>query len=66
MFGNGLIGVDVEGNELKLKDWFEPKDWFWMLKRDLDMQVTPPIFDYKGKELMAAASKACCAVMTSR
>ena len=59
MYGNGLIGVDVEGHQLKLKDWFEPRDWFWMQKRDLDMQVTPPIFNYKGKELMAIASKAC-------
>jgi len=59
MYGNGLIGVQVEGRELKLKDWFEPRDWFWMQKRDLDMQVTPPIFDYKGKELMAIGSKAC-------
>ncbi|HEY1214575.1 MAG TPA: PQQ-binding-like beta-propeller repeat protein, partial [Bryobacteraceae bacterium] len=59
MFGNGLIGVDVEGHQLKLKDWFEPKDWFWMQKRDLDMQVTPPIFRYKDKELLAAGSKAC-------
>jgi outer membrane protein assembly factor BamB len=59
MYGNGLIGVDVEGHQLKLKDWFEPKDWFWMQKRDLDMQVTPPIFRYKGKELLAAGSKAC-------
>ena len=59
MFGNGLIGVHVVGNELQLKDWFEPKDWFWMQKRDLDMQVTPAIFDFKGKELMATGSKAC-------
>ena len=59
MYGNGLIGVHVVGNELKLKDWFEPKDRFWMQKRDLDMQVTPPIFDFKGKELLASASKAC-------
>jgi outer membrane protein assembly factor BamB len=59
MFGNGLIGVHVVGTDLKLKDWFEPKDWFWMQKRDLDMQVTPPIFDFKGKELMAVGSKAC-------
>lgn len=59
MYGNGLIGAHVVGDQLKLKDWFEPKDWFWMQKRDLDMQVTPPIFDFKGKELLAAGSKAC-------
>ncbi len=59
MYGNGLIGVHVVGDQLKLKDWFEPRDWFWMQKRDLDMQVTPPVFNYKGKELLAVGSKAC-------
>jgi outer membrane protein assembly factor BamB len=58
-FGNGLIGARVEGNQLQLVDWFEPPNWAWMRKRDLDMQVTPAIFPYKGQELLATASKAC-------
>jgi outer membrane protein assembly factor BamB len=58
-FGNGLIGARVEGNQLQLVDWFEPPNWSWMRKRDLDMQVTPAIFPYKDKELLATASKAC-------
>ena len=58
-FGNGLIAVKVEDNKLQLADWFEPPNWSWMRKRDLDMQVTPTIFDYKGKELLATGSKAC-------
>ena len=29
------------------------------MKRDLDMQVTPAIFNYKGKELMVDAGKEC-------
>lgn len=58
-FGNGLIGVRVEGNQLQLEDWFEPRNWFWMEKRDLDMQVTPAIFDFRGQELLATGSKAC-------
>ncbi|MDQ2712950.1 MAG: pyrrolo-quinoline quinone, partial [Acidobacteriota bacterium] len=58
-FGNGLIAVKVEGNQLQLQDWFEPRNWFWMRKRDLDMQVTPAIFDYEGQELLATGSKAC-------
>ncbi len=58
-FGNGLIGVKVEGNKLELQDWFEPPNWFWMRKRDLDMQVTPAIFNFEGKELLATGSKAC-------
>lgn len=58
-FGNGLIGVKVESNKLLLEDWFEPHNWSWMSKRDLDMQVTPAIFDYKNHELLATGSKAC-------
>lgn len=59
VFGNGLIGVKVEGDKLLLEDWFEPKNWFWLQKRDLDIQVTPAIFKYKDKELMVTGSKEC-------
>lgn len=58
-FGNGLIGVKVYGSQLLLQDWFEPRNWAWMEKRDLDMQVTPAIFDFQGHELLATGSKAC-------
>jgi hypothetical protein len=58
-YGNGLIGVHVEGDKLVLKDWFIPSNWFWLRKRDLDMQVTPAIFPYKNKELMVTGSKEC-------
>jgi outer membrane protein assembly factor BamB len=58
-FGNGLIGVRVEGKQLQLSDWFEPPNWSWMRKRDLDMQVTPAIFNYKGQEFLVTGSKAC-------
>ena len=58
-YGNGLIGAKVDGNELKLKDWYIPSNWAWMSKRDLDMQVTPAIFTYKGRELMVTGSKEC-------
>ncbi|HLJ17067.1 MAG TPA: PQQ-binding-like beta-propeller repeat protein [Bryobacteraceae bacterium] len=59
VYGNGLIGVKVVGDELQLQDWFEPTNWSWLRKRDLDMQVTPAIFDYQGKELMVTGSKEC-------
>lgn len=59
IYGNGLIGAHVVGNELKLKDWFEPSNWIWLQKRDLDMQVTPAIFPFKGRELMITGSKEC-------
>ena len=58
-YGNGLIGAAVVDGSLKLKDWYEPTNWAWMQKRDLDMQVTPAIFNYKGRELMVTGSKEC-------
>jgi len=59
VYGNGLIGVRVEGDQLELKDWFEPSNWSWLRKRDLDMQVTPAIFPFDGRELMITGSKEC-------
>ena len=59
MYGNGLIGAKVEGDELKIKDWYIPSNAVWLQKRDLDMQVTPAIFPYQGRELMVTGSKEC-------
>jgi hypothetical protein len=58
-FGNGLIGVKPTQDHLELEDWFEPRNWSWMQKRDLDIQVTPTIFPFNDKELLAVGSKAC-------
>src|SRR5260370_30692178 len=59
VYGNGLIAARVEGNQLKLEDNFIPSNWIWLQKRDLDMQVTPSIFNFKGRELMITGSKEC-------
>jgi hypothetical protein len=59
VYGNGLIAVRLEGNQLRLKDYFIPSNWAWLRKRDLDMNVTPAIFNFKGRELMAVSSKEC-------
>jgi outer membrane protein assembly factor BamB len=58
-YGNGLIGAKVVDGQLKIEDYFIPSNWSWLQKRDLDFQVTPTIFNYKGRELMATASKEC-------
>jgi len=60
-YGNGIIGVkqDPQTKELKLSDMFGPPNAAWLVKRDLDAQVTPVIFSYKGKELMVSGSKEC-------
>jgi outer membrane protein assembly factor BamB len=58
-FGNGIIGVkqNPETKALDLVDYFAPTNAAWLWKRDLDMQVTPAIFKYRGHELMVDAGK---------
>ena len=61
-YGNGIIWPEAEirqTKELKLYDTFGPPNAAWLVKRDLDAQVTPVIFPYKGKELMVSGSKEC-------
>lgn len=61
LYGNGIIGVkqNVRTKALELVDYYGPSNAEWLFKRDLDMQVTPTIFDFKGKEYMVDASKEC-------
>lgn len=61
VFGNGIIGVkqNPQTKALDLVDYYGPSNAEWLFKRDLDMQVTPVIFNYKGRELMIDASKEC-------
>lgn len=57
MLSEALVAVTPK--ELKLKDYFSPSNAAFLWKRDLDMNVTPAIFDYQGRELLAASSKEC-------
>jgi outer membrane protein assembly factor BamB len=61
IYGNGIIGVkqNPETKSLDLVDYYAPTNAEWLAKRDLDMQVTPVIFNYHGKELMVDAGKEC-------
>jgi outer membrane protein assembly factor BamB len=59
VYGNGLIGARVENGELRINDWYIPSNAVWLEKRDLDMQVTPAIFHFHGRELMVTGSKEC-------
>jgi outer membrane protein assembly factor BamB len=61
IYGNGIIGVkqNPDTKALELADYFGPSNAEWLVKRDLDMQVTPVIFNYKGRELMVDAGKEC-------
>ncbi|NOT61713.1 MAG: PQQ-binding-like beta-propeller repeat protein [Acidobacteria bacterium] len=59
IYGNGIVAVtqDPATKTAKLVDYFAPKNAAWLFKRDLDMQVSCAIFNYKGKELMIDAGK---------
>jgi hypothetical protein len=61
IYGNGIIGVkqNPQTKAMELVDYYGPSNAEWLWKRDLDMQVTPAIFNYKGKELMVDAGKEC-------
>jgi len=60
-YGTGIIGVkqNPRTKGLELADYYGPSNADWLVKRDLDMQVTPAIFNYKGRELMVDAGKEC-------
>lgn len=60
-FGNGIVGIkqNSDTKEAELVDYYGPSNAAWLWKRDLDMQVTPAIFKYRGRELMIDAGKEC-------
>ena len=49
--------VALTRRDLKLKDWYTPSNADWLFKRDLDMNVTPVMFVYKGRELLVGSGK---------
>jgi outer membrane protein assembly factor BamB len=61
IYGQAMIGVkqNPQTKALELKDWYAPSDAYWMRKRDLDFNVSSPIFDYRGKEYLVSSSKEC-------
>ncbi len=55
-YPNTILAVD--GATLQLKDYFTPKNYEWIAKKDLDMgNTTPVVFRYGSKELVAASGK---------
>jgi outer membrane protein assembly factor BamB len=59
--GKGLYAdavIAVDGKSLELKDYYTPKNNRWVWKKDLDMgNMSPVVFPYKEKELIAASGK---------
>jgi outer membrane protein assembly factor BamB len=61
VFGQAIIAVkqNPETKALEMTDWYAPSNAYWLRKRDLDMNATGPVFEYKGKEYTAHTSKEC-------
>ena len=61
VYGQAWIAVklDPQTKELKLRDHYAPTNAEWLFKRDLDLNVTPAIFTYRGRELWVSSSKEC-------
>jgi outer membrane protein assembly factor BamB len=61
IFGQAIIAVkqNRETKALELSDWYAPSNAVWLRKRDLDMNVTGPVFDFKGREYTVQSSKEC-------
>ncbi len=61
VFGQTIVAVkqNPATKALELSDWFTPKNAYWLRKRDLDMNVTGPVFEYHGREYIVESSKEC-------
>jgi outer membrane protein assembly factor BamB len=42
---------------LTLKDYYTPSNHAWLTKRDLDMNATPVVFPYQGRDLLVGSGK---------
>lgn len=51
--------IAVTPKNVQLKDYYSPPNSAFLWKRDLDMNVTPAVFDFKGRELLTSSSKEC-------
>ena len=58
--GTSIVAAKLDQNqELQLTGWFAPPNVNWLYKRDLDLNVSPMAFDYKGRHFLVGTSKEC-------
>lgn len=50
-----VLAVDPE--TAQIKNYYTPDNHEWLTERDMDMNFTPVIFPYKGRELLVASGK---------
>jgi outer membrane protein assembly factor BamB len=49
--------LKVDPSTTQIVDYYTPSNHLWLTERDMDMNYTPSIFDYKGKQLLIASGK---------
>jgi len=65
--GNSIVAAKLDANkQLQLTGWFAPPNVNWLWHRDLDVNVSPMVIDYKGKHLLFGTSKECRIWMVDR
>ncbi len=49
--------LEVDPESLQIVNYYTPDNHLWLTERDMDMNYTPSIFPYKGRELLVASGK---------
>ncbi|HKV48275.1 MAG TPA: PQQ-binding-like beta-propeller repeat protein [Candidatus Acidoferrales bacterium] len=49
--------LQVDPATTQIKNYYTPDNHEWLTERDMDMNYTPSIFPYKGRELLIASGK---------
>ena len=58
--GNGIVGVKLDDKkQLQLTDYFGAPNANWLWRRDLDVNTTPVVIDYRGRKFLVGTSKEC-------
>jgi outer membrane protein assembly factor BamB len=58
--GNGIVGVRIDANQqLQLADYFGAPNANWLWRRDLDVNTTPVVIDYRKRKFLIGTSKEC-------
>ena len=58
--GNAVVAVKLDENkQLQLADYFAARNANWLWRRDLDVNTTPVIIDYRNRKFLIGTSKEC-------
>ncbi len=52
-----LQAYTFSNDTLMLKDYYTPSNYKWLTQRDLDLNTTPVVFPYKGRDLLVGGGK---------